>query len=78
MSCISGIACLLFAYGERTLPGVVVLVAGRGLFQIGYVVPIWYVLRRRGSRRTAKGLAIAATITLLVSACFLALIYWHG
>ena len=73
-----GVAFLLFAYGEGTLPTVVVLVAGIGLLQIAYVVPIWYVLRRRGRKKMAKGMAIAAIITALVNAALWGVLYVNG
>ena len=73
-----GIAYLLFAHGERTLPTVFVLVGAIGLLQVAYVAPLWYFLRRQGKRRMAKGLAIAATITLLANATYLAVIYKNG
>ena len=73
-----GIAFLLFAYGEGTLPTVVVLVAGIGLLQIAYVVPIWYVLRRQGRRKMAKGIAIAAIITAVVNAGLWGVLYVNG
>lgn len=62
-----GVAYLFFVSGDRTLPTVFVLVGAIGLLQIAYVAPIWYAVRRRGKRRMAKGIAIAAGITLLVN-----------
>ncbi|HEY6968922.1 MAG TPA: hypothetical protein VJA94_06950 [Candidatus Angelobacter sp.] len=73
-----GIAYLLFVYGEQTLPTVFVLVGAIGLLQIGYIVPIWFVLRQRGKRRMAKGLLIAALITALINAGFIAMIYFNS
>jgi len=73
-----GVSFLLFAYGEGTLPTVVVLVAGIGLLQIAYVVPVWYVLRRRGRKKMAKGMAIAAIITALVNAALWGVLYVNG
>ena len=73
-----GIAYLLFAHGERTLPTVFALVGAIGLLQVGYGAPLWYFLRRQGKRRIAKGLVIAATITLLVNAAFVAVVYLNG
>ena len=73
-----GIAGLMFAYGEQTLPAVIMLIGGIGLLQIGYVVPLWYVFRRRGRRRMAKGMAIGGTFTLLVNAVFLVIISVNG
>lgn len=73
-----GIAYLLFVYGEQMIPTVFVLVGGIGLLQIGYVVPIWFVLRRRGRTRMAKGLLIAACLTALFNAGFIGLIYLNS
>lgn len=73
-----GVAYLLFVAGERTLPVVFVLVGAIGLLQIGYVAPIWYVVRRRGRRRMATGLAVAAGITLLFNASFWLVLYVNG
>jgi hypothetical protein len=70
-----GVAYLVLVSGERTLPWVFALVGTVGLTQIGYVAPIWHLLRRRGKRRMATGLAIAAGITLLVNA-ILWRVYW--
>lgn len=73
-----GIAWLMFAYGEQTLPTVVVLVGGIGLLQVGYVIPLWYLLRRRGRKKMAKGVLIAALVTLMLNAVFWAVIYVNG
>ena len=73
-----GVAYLLFVYGEQTLPAVFVLVGGIGLLQIGYVVPIWYFLRRRGLKRMAKGFLIAALVTALINGGFWVAIYVSG
>ena len=73
-----GIAFLLFAHGEGTLPTVFVLVGGIGLLQIAYVVPIWHVLRRKGKKKMAKGMAIAAVITALVNAVCWGVLYVNG
>ena len=65
-----GIAMLLLAAGERDIPSVYVLLAGLGLVQIAYVVPIYRLLRRKGKPRAATGLIIAASISaLLTAAC---------
>jgi hypothetical protein len=73
-----GVAYLFFVSGERTLSAVFVLVGAIGLLQIGYVAPIWYVMRRRGRRRMATGLAVAAGITLLFNASFWLVLYVNG
>lgn len=73
-----GIAYLVFISGERTLPAALVLVGAIGLLQIGYVAPIWYVLRRRKKKRMASGLAIAAGITLLLNTALWLDLYGNG
>ena len=73
-----GVAWLLFVRSERMLPSVFVLVGALGLLQSGYVVPIWYVFRRRGMNRMAKGLLIAAAFTLLVNVVFWMVMYVNG
>jgi cation transport ATPase len=73
-----GIAYLLFVHGERMLPTVFVLVGAIGLLQVGYIAPLWYFLRRQGKRRMARGMAIAAMITLVANATYLAVIYKNG
>jgi|SRR5215467_6416492 len=73
-----GIAWLLFVRSERMLPSVFVLVGTLGLLQIGYVVPLWYVFRRHGMKRMAKGLLIAAAFTLLVNMVFWVVMYVNG
>ena len=72
-----GIGWLLLVADVRMLPAFYVLIYAIGLVQVGYVVPIWRLLVRRGRPRAAKGLLIAAGITavlnlgLLVSGRFL-------
>jgi hypothetical protein len=57
----------LFAPG---LPFLIVLLAGFGVIQLAYVVPMYLSFRRRGKVLTARGLVIAASITaLLNTAC---------
>ena len=73
-----GVAWLLFVRSERMLPSVFVLVGALGLLQIGYVVPLWYVFRRRGMKKMAKGLLIAAALTLLVNGIFWMVMYVNG
>jgi hypothetical protein len=73
-----GIAYLVFISGERTLPTALVLVGAIGLLQTGYVAPIWYLLRRRGKKRMATGLALAAGITLLLNTALWLDLYGNG
>lgn len=73
-----GIAWFLFVFGEQTLPAIFVLIGGIGLLQIGYVVPLWYVFRRRAKKRMAKGVLIAAIVTLLLNAVLWLVIYVNG
>jgi hypothetical protein len=77
-----GVGWLLLVADVRMLPAYYVLIGAIGLVQIGYVVPIWRLLRRKGKLRTAQGLAIAACVTLalnalLVAAAFLPLYRPH-
>ncbi|HET9365551.1 MAG TPA: hypothetical protein VFP71_11145 [Candidatus Angelobacter sp.] len=62
-----GIGWLVFVSDERMLPAGYVLIGAIGLVQVGYVVPIWRLLRRKGKRRTAKGLLIAAAVTAVLN-----------
>lgn len=73
-----GIAYFIFVQSERMLSAVFILVGAVGLLQVGYIAPLWYLFRSRGKRRMARGLLIAATITLLVNATFWLLIYING
>ena len=52
-----GVGWLLLVADVRMLPAYYVLVGAIGLVQVGYVVPIWRLLRRKGKPRTAKGYA---------------------
>lgn len=58
---------LVFVSDERMLPAGYVLVGAIGLVQVGYVMPIWRLLRRNGKSRTAKGLMIAAAVTVVLN-----------
>ena len=69
-----GVGWLLMA-DVRLLSAYYVLVGAIGLVQVGYVVPIWRLLQRRGKPRTAKGLLIAAVFTLITDASFVLLAY---
>lgn len=62
-----GIGWLLLVADVRMLPAYYVLIGAVGLVQVGYVVPIWRVLVRRGRSRTARGVFIAAGITVLLN-----------
>lgn len=61
------IGWLMFVSDERMLPVGYVLIGAIGLVQVGYVVPIWRLLRRKGKPRTAKGLLIAAAVTAVLN-----------
>ena len=63
-----GISWLLLVADDRMLSFVFVLAGMIGLVQVGYVAPIWRLLRRKGKVRTAKGLLFAAIVTLTVNA----------
>lgn len=62
-----GIGLLLLSATEKYLPAVYTLIFVVGLVQIGYVVPLWRLLERRGKSRAAKGLIWAALLTLAVN-----------
>jgi hypothetical protein len=61
------IAFLLLASSDRMLASVYVLTAGLGLLQIGYVVPIYRLLWRKGKPWVARGLLMAAAVTAVVN-----------
>jgi hypothetical protein len=63
-----GTGWLLLVADVRMLPAYYVLIGAVGLVQVGYVVPIWRVLVRKGRSRTARGVLIAAWITVLLNA----------
>jgi hypothetical protein len=70
-----GVGWLLLVADVRMLPAYYVLVGAIGLAQIGYVVPIWRLLRRKGRPRTAQGLAFAACVTLGLNVLFVAVAF---
>ncbi len=70
-----GVGWLLLVADVRMLPAYYVLVGAIGLVQVGYVVPIWRLLRRKGKPRTAQGLIIAAILTLIMDVAFVMLAY---
>jgi hypothetical protein len=62
-----GVGWLLLVADVRMLPGYYVLVGAVGVVQVGYVIPIWRLLRRRAKPRTAKGMLLAAALTALMN-----------
>jgi hypothetical protein len=62
-----GVGWLLLVADVRMLPAYYVLVGAIGLVQVGYVVPLWRLLRRKGKPRTAKGMLLAAALTALLN-----------
>ena len=70
-----GVGWLLLVADVRMLPAYYVLVGAIGLVQVGYVVPLWRLLRRKGKPKTAKGLTIAAVVTLIADITFAMLAY---
>ncbi len=63
-----GIAFLLLATSEKMLPAVYVLAGAIGLVQIGYVIPVFRLLLRKGSPYAAGGLIAGACVTLIINA----------
>jgi hypothetical protein len=70
-----GVGWLLLVADVRMLPAYYVLVGAIGLVQIGYVLPIWRLLRRKEKPRTATGLVLAAALTALLNITIAWLIY---
>jgi hypothetical protein len=69
-----GVGWLLLIADVRMLPAYYVLVGAIGIVQVGYVVPLWRLLRRKGKPGTARGLMIAAVLTLIADVAF---VCWH-
>jgi hypothetical protein len=72
-----GIGWLLLVADVRMLPAYYVLTGAIGVLQVGYVVPIWRLLRRKGKPRTAKGFLLAAGITALMNIVILMVFATH-
>jgi len=72
-----GIGWLLLVADVRLLPAYYVLVWAIGMVQVGYVIPLWRLLARRGLARTAKGLLIAAALTALANAVLAVVVFRH-
>jgi hypothetical protein len=70
-----GVGWLLLVADVRMLPAYYVLVGSIGLVQVGYVVPIWRLLRRKGKPRTANGLLLAAALTAFLNIVIWLMIY---
>jgi len=62
-----GVGWLLLVADVRMLPAYYILISALGLVQVGYVIPIWRLLRRKGKTQTARGMMIAAGITALLN-----------
>src|SRR4029077_7532156 len=62
-----GVGWLLLVADVRMLPAYYVLVGAIGVVQVGYVVPLWRLLRRKGKPRTAKGMMLAMALTALMN-----------
>ena len=74
-----GTGWLLLVADVRMLPAYYVLIGAVGVVQVGYVVPIWRLLRRKGKPRTAKGVLLAAGLTALVNLAIVLAVYArHG
>ena len=62
-----GVAFVLLATNEKALPAVYVLAGAMGLVQIGYVVPLFRLLWRKGQTHMAAGLVAGAMVTLVAN-----------
>ena len=63
-----GIAFFLLSRSEKLLPAFYTLSRRWVWCQVGYIVPLWRYLRRKGLRDVAMGLLMAACATLVVNA----------
>ncbi|MGC2695988.1 MAG: hypothetical protein WA738_09370, partial [Candidatus Angelobacter sp.] len=70
-----GVGWLLLVADVRMLPAFYVLVGTISVVQVGYVVPIWRLLRRKGKPRTAQGMLLAAALTALMNIVIALMIY---
>ena len=68
-----GTGWLLLVADIRMLPAYYVLIGAIGVVQVGYVVPIWRLLRRKGKPRTGRGLLLAAVLTAVMNSM---VIFW--
>jgi len=71
----ASIGLLLLVADVRMLPAYYVLIGAIGVVQVGYVVPIWRLLRRKGKPRTGKGVLLAAGLTALMNLGIVLAIY---
>lgn len=65
-----GVGLFVLFITEKQLPMVYVLLYAIGLVQIGYVVPLWRFLLRRGKPRAATGLLVGAGVTAVLNLIF--------
>jgi hypothetical protein len=62
------VAALVLSAGLIMLFVGIYLVAGFGLIQFFWLVPLWMIYRKQGKTESAKGVLIVAGITVLLSA----------
>lgn len=70
-----GVGWLLLVADVRMLPAYYVLVGAIGAVQVGYIVPIWRLLRRKEKPRAANGLLLAAALTAVMNIVIVLMIY---
>jgi hypothetical protein len=70
-----GIGWLLLVADVRMLPAYYVLIGAIGVVQVGYVVPVWRLLRRKGKPMTGRGVLLAAGFTALMNIVIAWMIY---
>jgi len=58
---------VLLVADVRMLPAYYALVGAIGLLQVGYVVPIWRLLRRKGKATNRSRMMLAAGITAFLN-----------
>lgn len=69
-----GIAWLLLRITDFFFIFSILLIAGFGVLQLIYVIPLMVVFRRKGRRDFAKGIIIGASLAFLLNATCFALV----
>lgn len=65
-----GLGVFLFSITEKQMPVAYALIYAIGLVQVGYVVPLWRIFRRRGLTFAAAGVLAGAAGTLVLNLIF--------
>ncbi|HYX53320.1 MAG TPA: hypothetical protein VE783_07695 [Candidatus Limnocylindrales bacterium] len=68
---------LFLIFGESFLAAAYTLIGGIGLLQIAYIIPLYRLLRRKNLPDAARGLALAACLTAMITAGFDVIAFRH-